>query len=432
LLLTTEQILKLAPDAASAQAAQGLLNVKKWTGLGFNDRSVWGLCQGSGSKPYQAQIDLTEPAFKCSCPSRKFPCKHTLALFLLFAEQEKSFSKNASPDWVSKWIESRSNRAEKKEAKAKAPKDPEAAAKTAAKRELRVEDGIAELRLWLEDLVRTGLAAASSKDGAHWEGMAARLVDAQAPGLAGMVRELGGVRSSGAGWQDRMLERASRLYLLIEGYERLNTLPLDIQSDLRTLVGWSQDQDELRRQEGIADEWIVVGQRTELNDRLQAQRTWLKGVNTQRLALILTFSYGNQAPFSGLIPGTTFSGELVFFPGRVGLRALVKNRADETKPSEILPKGSIQGEVEQWARVFAGHPWLPKFLFMLNGVLPIQTLSGWKITDDAGRELPLHPRTESWILASLSGGHPLDVVGEWDGDHLVPISAMADGRFVEL
>ena len=84
---TAEQILKLAPDAASAKAAQGLLAPKKWTSLGVDETAIWGACQGSGSNPYQTQIDLAEPAFKCSCPSRKFPCKHALALFLLFAEQ---------------------------------------------------------------------------------------------------------------------------------------------------------------------------------------------------------------------------------------------------------------------------------------------------------------------------------------------------------
>jgi len=48
---TAEQILKLAPDASSAKAAQGLLSLKKWSGLGTDQRAAWGLCQGSGSKP---------------------------------------------------------------------------------------------------------------------------------------------------------------------------------------------------------------------------------------------------------------------------------------------------------------------------------------------------------------------------------------------
>jgi SWIM zinc finger len=47
---------------------------------------VWGLCAGSGKRPYQTVVDLTGPAYKCSCPSRKFPCKHALALLLNWAD----------------------------------------------------------------------------------------------------------------------------------------------------------------------------------------------------------------------------------------------------------------------------------------------------------------------------------------------------------
>ena len=70
-------------DTASAKAAKGLVVPAKWPTLGASEAALWGECQGSGSKPYQVQIDPSEPAFRCTCPSRKFPCKHGLALMLL-------------------------------------------------------------------------------------------------------------------------------------------------------------------------------------------------------------------------------------------------------------------------------------------------------------------------------------------------------------
>ncbi len=36
----------------------------------MKEAAVCGLCQGSGKNPYQTQIDLIGPAFRCSCPSR--------------------------------------------------------------------------------------------------------------------------------------------------------------------------------------------------------------------------------------------------------------------------------------------------------------------------------------------------------------------------
>ena len=82
---TVETVEGLAPDAASVAAARKLARPAPWSATGHDERAVWGLCKGSGARPYQAQVDLSGPAYKCSCPSRKFPCKHALALLLLRA-----------------------------------------------------------------------------------------------------------------------------------------------------------------------------------------------------------------------------------------------------------------------------------------------------------------------------------------------------------
>ena len=76
---TTQQVAALAPDPKVAAAARGLTSLRTWSELGCTDSLLWGKCQGSGKSPYQVTVDLTEPAFKCSCPSRKFPCKHGVA-----------------------------------------------------------------------------------------------------------------------------------------------------------------------------------------------------------------------------------------------------------------------------------------------------------------------------------------------------------------
>ena len=85
---SAEQVLALAPDASSQKSARGLATARPWsdTGRAADPPSpVGALCQGSGAQPYQTCVDLTEPAYRCSCPSRKFPCKHALALMLLWS-----------------------------------------------------------------------------------------------------------------------------------------------------------------------------------------------------------------------------------------------------------------------------------------------------------------------------------------------------------
>ncbi|MEO1378364.1 MAG: SWIM zinc finger family protein [Cyanobacteria bacterium J06635_10] len=97
---TQEQIVALAPDASSAKNGKALATSSKWSSLGYNEKAVWGEVQGSGKNPYQTQIDLSEPAFKCSCPSRKKPCKHGIVLFLLLISEPKLFTQNIPPESV--------------------------------------------------------------------------------------------------------------------------------------------------------------------------------------------------------------------------------------------------------------------------------------------------------------------------------------------
>ena len=98
--LTEEQIIQLAPDAASVKAGKGLATRAKWVLLEHSDRAIWGHCQGSGKTPYQTVIDTKNVAFKCSCPSRKFPCKHGLGLLFLYAAQAEQFKEADEPEWV--------------------------------------------------------------------------------------------------------------------------------------------------------------------------------------------------------------------------------------------------------------------------------------------------------------------------------------------
>lgn len=112
---TVEQVLVLAPDESSRKAGGRLGSAGPWTGAGCDGSgAVWGLCKGSGSKPYQTVVDTTGPAYKCSCPSRKFPCKHALGLLLLWASDEAVLGPAEVPDWAGEWLDGRRRRAAQK------------------------------------------------------------------------------------------------------------------------------------------------------------------------------------------------------------------------------------------------------------------------------------------------------------------------------
>jgi hypothetical protein len=439
--LTAEQILALAPDPASARAGQALANPRKWVALGHRDRAAWGACQGSAREPYQTQIDLSEPAFRCSCPSRKFPCKHGLGLLLLLASQPAAFTAGVPPAWVGDWLAKRDQSAQQRAVKQEHTAPPVtaspkrvAAQSRAGAREAKVAAGCEELGRWLRDLVRQGLAGAQSRPHSFWVSMAARMVDAQAPGLAGMVRDLAGVPASGAGWQERLLERLARLFLLIEGYRRLETLPPENRADVRAAIGWSLSQDEILASNGIRDSWLVLGQRVTEEDNLRVQRTWLWGAARDRPALALAFAAPGQPLDRSLSPGTMLDAELVFFPSAYPLRALVKQRHAPPAQLDHLPGASDLGAATAaYAAALARLPWLDRFPMAIWAVTPGRDGERWMVRDSAGRALPLAPRfAHSWRLLAISGGRPLGLFGEWDGDALLPLSAWAEERFVVL
>ena len=431
--LTTEQILALAPDASAGKAGKDRERAQV-ANLGVSEAAAWGECQGSAKEPYRTAADLNDLAYRCTCPSRKLPCKHALGLLLLLARDAGPFGETPPPEWVATWLAGRAKRAETRAKPALPPgevADLRAAERRAASREARVRAGLGELDLWLRDVVRRGLAAAQTQPYSFWEGPAARLVDAQAPGLARRVRALAGVPQSGGDWPGRLLGELGLLHLAVAGFGRLDTLPPEVQADVRAVVGWTQGQDDVLTGEPLRDEWLVLGQRVGEDDKLRVQRTWLWGRTSGRAALVLHFAAAKQPLDTSLVVGTRLDAELTFFSSAYPLRALVKARLAPAVPLDDLPGyPGIAAGLAAYAAGLAAYPWLDLFPLALAAVVPIRAGEGWAVRDADGAVLPLSPRFErGWPLLALSGGHPLGLFGEWDGAVLRPLGAWAGGRY---
>lgn len=381
---------------------------------------------------------MSGPVFKCSCPSRKFPCKHGLGLLLLFATEGTSFKKGAEPEWVSEWIDARAERTEKKAEKAKAaadaPVDVPAQAKRAAIREDRVRLGVAECRVWLEDLVRRGLATAQSDGTTDCERVAARMVDAQAPGLAGIIRRIPSLMASGAGWEVRTLELLGRLHLLLAAADRLKDLPSSLAGDVRVAIGYNQPKDEVLAGQGVPDLWTVIGHSFEEDDRLTVRRTWLWGKRTASAALVVDFAVGNQPLDTSLVPGMGFEGEVAFYPSGAPLRALVKSRSEGTRIA-AQPGGegpnTIGTNLERYAKALGANPWLMRWPMMLPQTKLVRSGDRWLLTQWE-EMLPLSPAFERgiqlWRLLSATGGREATIVAEWDGESAAPVGLFVDDQ----
>jgi hypothetical protein len=430
-----QRVEQLAPDAAAVKVAQGLAKPAKWKSSGLSEQLLWGECQGSGSSPYQVRIDLDDGASKCSCPSRKLPCKHALGLLMMFVGS--SVPTAPMPGFVEEWLSGRTKRAEAKAARAAAPEkppDPQAQARRVEKREGRIEAGLAQLEAWIADLVFQGLVAARTQPPQFWAQMAARLVDAQAPGVARRVRDLADAAVSGEDWQSDLLAGVARLQLLIDAYRKLDRLPTALAAEVRTLIGWSQQQEALLDRQGVSGRWQVLGHRQTASEQVRTQYTWLAGIDSGRMALLLDFAVGNQPFPANFRTGQVTEAELVFFDGEPLLRALIKQRTTFGAVQSSLPKSvDVSGLQALYGSLVVTNPWLETWPVVLGPVTPKIHGNQLQLIDSQGRHvLARSGLKHAWHFEALAGGGVLTLFGLWNGQVFDPVTVEHQGRLFSL
>lgn len=452
--LSAASVIERATDDASVKAAKGLTSPSKWgASLGFTDRATWGACQGSGSKPYQTQVDLSgaSPSFKCSCPSRKFPCKHGLALMLLRADNEGLFKTHDEPSWVSEWIDSRKEKAQKKQEQVELlASDPVAAATAAAgstKREQgrwrRIETGAHDLERFLCDQIDRGLAGLGREQADAWLKMAARMVDAQAPAWGLALQRAAANINQGPDWPTQVLQAMGQLQLNVDAVRHRDALPDGLRHDLQASLGWALDKDlALRQGERVADDWWVVGSVVEERENnLTERRVWLVGAQTGRRALILDHSHGGRG-FEVFWPlGRCVRTVLAYFPSAWPQRAVV---AKEMTVVEAEP-WTARAPALEWeaaAEQLAHNPFSVLSLMLFTNVTPTREAAQgkdrwWLRADGAdasagseasapGSAIPLRiGKDQGWDLLANAAGLPLKLAGEWNGTTLRPTTALS-------
>ena len=442
---------QLAPDQASLKAGAGLAKPAKWSSVGISHDGalVWGECAGSGANPYRVMADLRDLGNKCTCPSRKFPCKHVIGLLWLQAEAIVAFSPADTPDWVTDWLGRRRSGAPKsgalkangasaapkdvnaaQEPEAEAPEDPKAVARreaAAAKRAEDVErsifDALDALEQWIGDQLRQGLSAFIDDVGARCRRIAARLVDGKAQALAGRIDELpsrllalpGGDRSRGA------VVELGKLVLLARAFRATPADP-----EIRRAVATSETREAVMnhpqalRVQGL---WEVLAELVETRrDGLVSQTVWLLHLGSEgpRFAMLLDFfpaSAGKRG--SAFAPGERFSGELAFYPGRNPLRAFLLKReavADEADWPE--PHGAL---AEVLAAPLLAEPWaLDRPLLLPAGRLANDSSGqSWWRSHDGGIVLPLAEKAHGLIR----GAELTRTVALWSGARLGILAA---------
>ncbi|AEW96057.1 MULTISPECIES: hypothetical protein [Streptomycetaceae] len=431
-----ERVLALAPDAASRTVGDRLGKPGPWSGTGWSppsdDRApgaggtVWGRCADGSGPPYETVADLSGPAFHCTCRSREAPCEHALALLSLWARDAGTDVPAAEPpEWVTPWLAARPEPRPAGPRTARA--DPQAARRRAERRAHRVAAGAAELEQRLADRLRAGLAAPDARDGRVWDEIAARMVDAQAPGLAARVRELAAIPHTGTEWPSRMLEESGLLHLLARGCLRGDALPGPLAATVRSRVGFTVEAAGLLAGRTVRDRWLVLAQHDSGDERLTTRRIWLHGLDGERPALLLSYGARGRPPEVSLPVGAVLDAELAYHPGAIRLRAALGPRHGAPGPGPVPPGIGVEAALDAYGEAVRADPWLEEWPVVLAGVVPVPCETGWQLADAGGAwALPVDRRRigrpSLWRLPAVSGGDPVTVFGTLGHHGFAPLT----------
>ena len=182
--LDAEFVESVAPNAGAINNGRGLVAKGKFVSLNKSaDGSLlFAECSGSGSSNYACSCDFSEPSkpvYRCTCPSRQFPCKHCLGLMFAFIDG-KQFSIAESPEDILAKREKIETRAEKKKADTSTPRKVN---KQALAKKIKAQlDGLDLLEQLTRDLVRMGMGNTNAKTAAQIEEQAKQLANAYLPG----------------------------------------------------------------------------------------------------------------------------------------------------------------------------------------------------------------------------------------------------------
>jgi hypothetical protein len=474
--LTKHRIEQLAPDQASLGAALKLMKPASWPMLAREaDATVlWGECQGSGAVPYRVIVSPGDVGYKCTCPSRKFPCKHVLAIMWMHCDKPERFEPGALPDWVHDWLSRRRPKADRPSAQTdeaelgdrkaaasitvalQAPDevrlaDPKAIARAEAQRQRLIEEreatvlgGLEELDRWILDQLNLGLAAFAQRAVQATKTLSTRLVDAKAPGLASRLEMLSAevFRVPEQMRGDFVLERLAGLALIAAAYRNQERLPPALKADVRRAAGWTIKREDLladAEAPRLSTDWIVAATHSEVQpDKLRRLETWLLnaapmpgGPNVALLIDFVPVSIGPSAsPFTA---GETLKGEVVFYPSATPLRGQLASRqaASANVAWPVLPQG-LEAALCAYETALARQPWLERWPLTASQ-LAVERVAAQQLVlaGENALALPLTP-SQTDDLLPLVGVGPISALCTWDGRFATLLAAdTAIGRWHE-
>jgi hypothetical protein len=433
LQLTTEQVKELSNDPQTISRAFGIIARGEWLEIGRSTRAIWGHAKAYMSiSPYFAMIDLQNIAYKCTCPVKRQPCKHTLSLLLQLADPQTNVPTQNPPPEVSAWIDKRDKKA--------IPKTKEQIEKSAISKEQNKSDrlylmrsGIEELRLRIGDLVHNGITQLYDNPILIDE-FAARMVDAKLGGIAKQIRLLKSKMQSDD-WTNVLLSHISFWQIAIKMSEQFEVLKEGLQADLLQFFGYNYKKEDLMALPCHRDLWIVLGTaEKDEGERIKSRKTYLKSSNGNTISMLLEFVFGNIGFETMLQTGNIIEAEIIYYPSAFPTRLMIKNYTIiDKKTTYISGQPNWKTLAADFIEKAIFNPLLQEYFYVLNEVVIRNENDVFVVTDAMHKKLKIEiAAKDAWIGIGLSAIGPISIFGIWRGNSYEIISFMIENKIIQL
>ncbi|KAA2257116.1 hypothetical protein F0L68_25595 [Solihabitans fulvus] len=290
-----------------------------------------------------------------------------------------------------------------------------ARAKSGRDRADAVRGGVAGLREWLLDLADGGIAGLPGRDGAWWQAIAARMVDAQARGLASAITELSGlVAAAGPRWAEEAADRIGGLYLLCQLAERAWRTDDELAAVVRGRLGFTVPEAEVLAGDGWRDRWVPLLRVEEDDGPVRTLRQFAVGRERGEWVVVVRHAVGGARPAAALPHGSETDAVLHPYPGATPRRVAVGEVIDSAPPGPVAVPADWRAAMAGLTEVLLADPWRRLHpvgcagLRLTLGDAPVAV-------DRAGAALPVRADRAFELTLALTGGRRFDGWGLWDG-----------------
>ncbi len=377
-------------------------------------------------------IDLQDLAYKCTCPVKRQPCKHSLSLLLQYADPLINIPTQSPPEEVKIWIEKRDKKA--------LPKSKEALEKTAANKVQNKSDrlhlmrsGIEELRLRILDLVHNGITQLYDNPILIDE-FAARMVDAKLGGIGKQIRLLK-VSMQHDDWTSNWLHAISQWQIAIKMSDKFDSLSDGLQADLLQFLGYHHKKDDLNMLPIESDIWIVLGALvTDEGERIKSRKTYLKSSKGNSITMLMEFVFGNN-PFEIILNvGNIIEAEVIYFPSSFPFRITIRSfKILDKKSAFVTGFSNLELLCTDFIDKSLKSPLLHSFGYILNDVYIRNENEKFVIIDSQDRKLEISlAAKDAWVGVSISAIQAISIFGIWNGQQFEIISYLTESKILQL